>query len=121
MMLFGPLVILCTPNIADTKQQLLLVVQGVDVRLDGSDADTAIWEKYRDVMKRVAADPVGQTIVFEKMMTLFFLHVIGVRPDTLDNKRRAAPKLPRALCTDGVASSSTAPGILDQYWLSEAR
>ena len=111
MTLFGPPVVFCTPNVADTKQPLLLVVQGVDVRLDGSDVDADVWDKYRDVMKRVAADPVGQTLVFEKIMTLFFQHVLGARPETLDNKRRATPKAPRAWCTDGVASSSTAPGI----------
>ena len=37
MSLFGPPLIFCTPNLADTKQLLLLVVQGVEVRLYESD------------------------------------------------------------------------------------
>ena len=39
MTMFGPPIFFCTPNLADTKQMLLLVVQGVDVRLDASDVE----------------------------------------------------------------------------------
>jgi hypothetical protein len=36
MVLFGPPVIFCTPNLADTKNPLLLIVQGHEIRLDES-------------------------------------------------------------------------------------
>ena len=66
--------------------------------------------RYRDMMRRLARDPVGQTRVFELMMRLFFIHVLGVRPDCLRNRRRQV-RAPREWCTDGVASSASAPGI----------
>ena len=45
-------------------------------------------------------------------MRLFFIHVLGVRPECLQNRRRAQMKPPREWCTDGVAASSSAPGVL---------
>ena len=44
-------------------------------------------------------------------MRMFFIHVLGVRPECLHNRRRAARARTREWCTDGVAASSTAPGI----------
>lgn len=89
MTLFGPPLIFCTPNLADTKQVLLLVVQGIDVRLDESELDAGALPKYRDMMLRLARDPVAQTLMFELFMRLFFIHVLGVRPECLQNRRRA--------------------------------
>jgi hypothetical protein len=111
MTLFGAPIIFTTPNLADGKQPLLLVVEGQEVRLDGLEEDSEVLPKYRDMMQRLARDPVGQTVVFELIMRLFFLHVLGVRPECLQNRRRAKPSAPREFCTDGVAASSTAPGI----------
>ena len=110
MSLFGPPVIFCTPNLADSKQPLLLVVQGEEIRLDEEMLACVDLPKYRDMMRRLARDPVGQTRVFEVMMRLFFIHVLGVRPDCLQNRRRNA-RAPREWCTDGVAASASAPGI----------
>jgi len=76
MSLFGPPLIFCTPNLADTKQLLLMVVEGVEVRLDGDEVDADLLPKYRDMMQRVARDPVGQTFMFEMIMRLFFIHVL---------------------------------------------
>ena len=114
MSLFGPPLIFCTPNLADTKQLLLLVVQGVEVRLDAEDLNAEILPKYRDMMQRLARDPVGQTLVFELIMRLFFIHVLGVRLECLQNRRRTKQSAPREWCTDGVAASSSAPGIFGQ-------
>ena len=86
MQLFGPPVIFCTPNLADNKQPLLLVVQGEEIRLDESLFAESKLPRYRDMMRRLARDPVGQTCVFELMMRLFFIHVLGVRPDCLRNR-----------------------------------
>ena len=94
MTLFGPPVIFGTPNLADTKQVLLLVVQGVDVRLDDGDLAQVDLPRYRDMMQRLARDPVGQTRVFELVMRLFFIHVLGVRPECLQNRRRARARYP---------------------------
>ena len=111
MTLFGAPVISATPNLADTKQPLLLVVQGHEVRLDDSLKDDDTLPKYRDMVKRVAADPLGQTVVFELMMRLFFLHVLGVRPECLQNRRHARRRGTREWVTDGVAAASVSPGI----------
>ena len=104
MTLFGAPLIFATPNLADTKQPLLLIVQGYHIRLDDSLEGDNTLPKYRDMMRRVAADPVGQTVVFELMMRLFFLHVLGIRPECLQ-------KSARDWVTDGVAAASCAPGI----------
>ena len=44
-------------------------------------------------------------------MRLFFLHVLGVRPECLHNRRKATRARTREWCTDGVAASSIALGI----------
>ena len=59
MTLFGPPVAFCTPNLADTKQLLLLVVEGSEIRLDDAELEPGILPKYRDMMMRLARDPVG--------------------------------------------------------------
>ena len=112
MSLFGPPLVFMTPNLADNKQPLLLVVQGYELRLDVTPEACPELPKYRDMMRRLARDPVKQTVVFEKIMTLFFLHVLGVRPECLHNRRKAARSHTREWCTDGIAASSCAPGIL---------
>ena len=48
MSLFGAPVVFCTPNLADTKQLLLMVVEGVEIRLDASEMDADTLPKYRD-------------------------------------------------------------------------
>ena len=112
MTMFGSPVIFCTPNLADTKQLLLLKVQGHDISLDDHHLVGVDLPRYRDMMRRVARDPVGQTRVFELIMRLFFIHVLGVRPECLHNRRRASKNAPREWCSDGMAASSSAPGIV---------
>ena len=87
-------------------------MQGHDIFLDDHHLVGVDLPRYRDMMRRVARDPVGQTRVFELIMRLFFQHVLGVRPDCLHNRRRVARKAPREWCTDGMAASSSAPGIV---------
>ena len=89
MALFGPPIIFCTPNLADTRQVMLLKVQGVEVHLDAAEMDAEVLPKYREMLQRLAGNPVGQTLVFELIMRLFFIHVLGVRPECLHNRRRA--------------------------------
>ncbi|CAE7026696.1 unnamed protein product [Symbiodinium sp. CCMP2592] len=87
---FGPPLIFLTPNVADTQHPLLLVVQGEAVDLGAVSADMeTVLPKYRDMLRRLAQDPVGQTVQFELLMRLFFRHVLNVRPDTLDCRRNA--------------------------------
>ena len=78
---FGPPLVFTTPNLADTKQVLLLEVQGYKVNFDVSQDTAKDLPKYRDMMCSLARDPVGQTVVFELIMRLFYLHVLGVRPE----------------------------------------
>ena len=62
-------------------------------------------------MRRVVRDPVKQTLMFEKIMCLVFLHVLGVRPEGLQNQCKASFAYTRDPATPHVASpSSTAPG-----------
>jgi hypothetical protein len=44
--------------------------------------DADLSNSYREMTERLAADPVGQAIVFELMMRLFFTQVLGIRPNT---------------------------------------
>ena len=64
---FGPALIFTTPNLADAKQPMLLIVQGEEFAFD-----TNVVASYREMVTRLASDPVGQTFVFEFMMRLFF-------------------------------------------------
>lgn len=116
MTMFGPPLTFCTPNLADTKQLLLLKVQGSDIGLDERHLAGVNLPRYRDMMQRLARDPVGQTRVFELMMRLFFVHVMGVRPECLRNRRRSSKIAPREWCTDGIAASSSAPGVFGPVW-----
>ena len=87
----GPPLIFTTPNLADTKQSLLLIVQGEEFSFD-----LDVQVSYREMVQRVAADPVGQAIVFELMIRLFFVHELGIRPELIGWKRgHARPKAKR--------------------------
>ena len=108
---FGPPLEFCTPNLADGKQCLLLVVQNEKIYLDTSLDNDGVVPKYRDMLIRLAKDPVGQTLVFHLVMRLFFQHVLGVRPDCIESRRGAKRPDPREWCTDGLAASACAPGI----------
>ena len=112
MTLFGPPLIFLTPNLADTKQILLLIVQGEEIALDSLESFGDVLPKYRDMVRRLAEDPVSQAVVFEKMIQLFFRHVLNVRPETLQCRRKQARRQAREWCTDGAACSSTGAGML---------
>ncbi|CAJ1335646.1 unnamed protein product, partial [Effrenium voratum] len=85
---FGPPLTFLTPNVADTQHPLLLVVQGEEVDLGAVSSDTLdVLPKYRDMLRRIAQDPVAQTVQFELLMRLFFLHVLNVRPEALECRR----------------------------------
>ena len=110
---FGPPLIFLTPNVADTQHPLLLVVQGEELdlgRVTGDMQDTL--PKYRDMIRRLAQDPVGQVVQFELLMRLFFQHVLNVRPETLDCRRNAARGQCREWCSDGTAMASTGAGMI---------
>ena len=108
--LFGPPLEFCTPNLADGKQCLLLVVQNEEISLDASLDTDQVLPKYRDMLLRLAKDPVGQTLVFHLIMRLFFQHVLGVRPESIESRRGGKSVEQRDWCTDGLATS-TCPGI----------
>ena len=99
------------------KQLLFITVQGHEIPLDDGSIPglrSGALPKYRDMMRRVAQDPVSQTVCFELIMRLFFVHVLGARPECVGGRRRGIPPKKRCswdLCTDGVAAPSTAPGI----------
>ena len=66
-----------------------MVVEGKEIPLDALELDAESLPTYRAMMRRLARDPVGQTLVFEKIMRLFFIHILGVRPECLQNRRRS--------------------------------
>ena len=100
---FGPALDFITPNLADTKQPLLLIVQGEEFRLD-----EPVPHTYREMVQRLASDPVGQAFVFDLMMRLFFETVLGVRRDLIGRRRNAAPDATLDRCHDGCAAADYA-------------
>ena len=110
---FGPPLIFLTPNVADTQHPLLLVIQGEAIDLGEVTGDMATaLPKYRDMLRRLARDPVAQTVQFELLMRLFFQHVLNVRPETLECRRGAPRRGAREWCSDGAAACSTGAGML---------
>ena len=99
---FGPPLVFLTPNLADTKQPLLLVVQGEEFYFGEKEAD--LNHKYKEMVERLARDPVGQTLVFELIIRLFFVHVLGIRADAVGWRRGAARKSTGARYFDGCAA-----------------
>ncbi|CAJ1441410.1 unnamed protein product [Effrenium voratum] len=109
---FGPPLIFVTPNVADAQHPLLLVVQGEALSLGEVTADMrGVLPKYREMLHRIAQDPVAQTVQFDLLMPLFFQHVL-VRPETLQCGRGSARTFAREWCSDGAAASSTGAGML---------
>ena len=69
---FGPPLIFLTPNLADTQHPLLLVVQGEEVDLGSVDQEMdPSLPKYRDMLRKIAQDPVAQTVQFEFLVRFF--------------------------------------------------
>ena len=95
---FGPPLEFVTPNLADNKQPLLLIVQG-----EKFDFEREVEVSYREMTQRLARDPVGQAVVFELMIRLFFIHVLGVRPELVGWERGAVRKAAERWAGDGVA------------------
>ena len=85
---FGPALVFLTPNLADTKQPLLLVAQGEEFRFGERESDLS--HTYKEMVERLARDPIGQTLVFELMIRLFFVHVLGIWPELVGWRRGAA-------------------------------
>ncbi|CAK0863360.1 unnamed protein product [Prorocentrum cordatum] len=100
---FGPPVQFVTPNLADTKQPLILIVQGEEYAFD-NDLTEAEQVTFSEMSQRIAADPVGQAVVFELMMRLFFVHVLGLRPETVGWRRGEVRKASEHWVSDGVAA-----------------
>ena len=67
---------------------------------------------YMEMMRRLAQDPVAQTLQFEFLMRLFLQHVLNVRPETLDCRRGGVRAFAREWCSDGAAAASTGAGML---------
>ena len=99
----APPFVFTTPNLADTSNTTLLLVQGIPIDLEDEAGDVPA---YAEMRLRMVNDPVGQAIMFELYNRLYYLFVPGVRPDCVAQPR--GPKgfrLPVEWCTDGVAAS----------------
>ncbi|CAK0814408.1 unnamed protein product, partial [Prorocentrum cordatum] len=100
---FGPPAQFVTPNLADTKQPLILIMQGEEYTF-GNDLTDAEQVTFSEMSQRIAADPVGQAVVFELMMRLFFVHVLGLRPEAVGWRRGEVRKASEHWISDGVAA-----------------
>ena len=80
--LFGPPLVFTTPNIADTRKLMVsLMYEGASVQQWRLLEETApVMPSTRDMLRRVAADPVSQAMVTNLMLELFLEHVVGVTP-----------------------------------------
>ena len=96
---YGPALIFATPNLADNKQPLLLIVQGEPIEFDAD-----VGNSYREMTERLAGDPVGQAIVFEQMMQLFFTRVLGIRPELIGWRRGSVTKPGKMWHGNGMAT-----------------
>ena len=95
---YGPPLVFITPNLADNKQYLILCVQGEPLWYLMED------KSYKEMTQRVARDPVGQALVFELMIRLFFVHVLGLRPETVGWRRGAMQKAASQWTSGGIAA-----------------
>ncbi len=66
------------PNLADTRRVTLLMVQSKEVCLDDVAGEVVSNAELR---RRLVRDPVGQAIMFELYIRLFYRFVLGVRED----------------------------------------
>ena len=107
---FGAPLIFCTPNIADNRNILILLCQGVEINLD-IDADPELKVTYEDLRLRVVNDPVGQCVVVELLLRLFVLHILGASPDCVAQPEGVTVEH-RVWTSDGVAASLTSLGCL---------
>ena len=115
--LWGPPFVFTTPNLADTRNVTLLLVQGVPINLEDEAGDIC---SYAELRLRLVHDPVGQAIIFELLIRLFYLFVLGVRPECVAQPR--GPKghqVPEEWCTDGVAASVVVFGSFGPLLLEE--
>eukprot|EP00959_Pyramimonas_sp_CCMP1952_P274159 5730646-Pyramimonas_sp.AAC.1 len=107
--LFGPPLVFTTPNIADTRNLMVsLMYEGADVQrwrlLEETEPE---MPALRDMLRRVAADPVSQAMVTNLMLELFLEHVVGVK------EQRGATGV-----SDGVAATGAcgAFGLVRAYF-----
>ena len=80
--LFGPPLEFMTPNVADNQLLMMsLVYENAEVgRWRLLEEDTPAMPGREEMLRRVAADPVGQAIVTDLMIELFLEHILGVAP-----------------------------------------
>ena len=81
---FGPPMQFVTPNLADGRNVLLVMLQGqsVDMEIQGPEVTS-----YNELRRRLSHDPVGQTILFELTIDLFYRHLLGVRKACISKDR----------------------------------
>ena len=109
---FGVPLLFTTVNPADTKQPLLLVVQGGNVSIE------ELLPGLREMTERLASDPAGQAFVFELIIRLFFTIMLGARRDSIGWKRGSSDFNRQDFCTDGVAHEAMASTVFG--WLRAA-
>ena len=83
--------------------------------------DADLGNSYREMTERLAADPVGQAIVFELMMQIFFTQVLGVRPELIGWRRGNVTKPGEMWQGNGVAADFSEAGCSDQSLQRSAR
>ena len=69
--------------------------------------ETDVDVSYREMTQRIARDPVGQAFVFELMIRLFFIIVLGLRPETVGWQRGETRRASQQWPSDGLAAAIT--------------
>jgi len=109
---FAAPLVFTTVNPADTKQPLLLVVQGGTLHLEQP------LPSFREMTERLASDPAGQAFVFELLIRTFFVCVLGVRRESVGWRRGEAKNAKTEWCTDGMAHDRMASTVFG--WIQAA-
>ena len=80
----GPPFVFTAPDLADTRNVTLLLVQGMPIDLEEEPGDVL---SYVEMRLRLVHDPAGQAIIFEVFIRLCYLFVLAVCPDCVAQPR----------------------------------
>jgi hypothetical protein len=108
---YGEPLMFTTPNLADNKAPMLLVAQGSRMDLLGDNSSALVMPTQNDLSRALATDPVGQAIAFDITMKLFFVHVLGIRPEALGRDKMDGRGKTREWDSDGCACTSHSFGV----------
>ena len=108
---YGEPLIFTTPNLADNKGPMLSVAQGNGPDFLSDDGSAVVMPTQNDLNRSLANDPVGQSIAFDITMRLFFVHLLGIRPEAVGRDKLESGRQVREWNSDGCACTGHSFGI----------